>query len=260
MSTVSLPQYGIKQDLHTHTTYCDGKNTPREMIEAAIARGLCRIGFSGHSPSPCPDEDYAMKAEDVPRYVAEIRALAEEYRDRIEVLCGIEQDVYSPPAPEGLDYIIGSVHYVKVGEHFFAVDISPEDLRKNCDAYFGGDVYAMIEAYFAGYERLAQLNFDIVGHIDLITKFNRDGAFFDEQDERYLAAVRRAIDSLLPTGAYFEINTGAMSRGYRDTPYPAPWILSYIRERGGKFILSGDTHRAENLCYGFDTWCKLLSC
>ena len=258
MSTVDLQKYILLQDLHTHTTYCDGKNTPEEMIKAAIAKGLRRIGFSGHSPSPCPDEDYAMKQSDIPAYMAEVRALAEEYKDRIEVLCGIEQDVYSPPAPDGLDYIIGSVHYVKAGEHYFAVDISADDLRKNCDTYFGGDAYAMIEAYFAGYERLAQMKFDIVGHIDLITKFNRGGVFFDENDERYLAAARRAVDVLIPTGAYFEINTGVIPRGYRDAPYPAPEILEYIRSKGGKFILSGDTHRAENLCYGFDEWGKLL--
>ena len=258
MAKIDLLTHGTRQDLHTHTTYCDGKNTPREMIEAAIDMGLRRIGFSGHAPSPCPDEDYAMRAEAIPDYIAEVRALAEEYKGRIEVLCGIEQDVYSPPAPEGLDYIIGSVHYVKAGEHYFAVDISADDLRKNCDTYFGGDAYAMIEAYFAGYERLAQMKFDIVGHIDLITKFNRGGVFFDENDERYLAAARRAVDLLIPTGALFEINTGAISRGYRDAPYPAPPILDYIRKKGGKFILSGDTHRAENLCYGFDEWSKLL--
>ena len=259
MRAVDLLEYGTRQDLHTHTTYCDGKNPPREMIEAAMAKGLLRIGFSGHSPSPCPDEDYAMRAEDVPQYVAEVRALAKEYRDRIEVLCGIEQDVYSPQdAPAGLDYIIGSVHYVKAGDHYFAVDISPDDLRRNCDIHFGGDVYAMIEAYFAGYERLAQMKFDIVGHIDLISKFNRDGAFFDERDERYLAAARRAVDLLIPTGALFEINTGAISRGYRDAPYPGQPILDYIRSKGGKFILSGDTHRAENLCYEFDKWGHLI--
>ena len=259
MSKVDLQKHLREQDLHTHTTYCDGKNTPREMIEAAIAKGLRRIGFSGHSPSPCPNEDYAMKPEDVSVYVAEIRALAEEYKDQIEVLCGIEQDVYSPQdVPAGLDYVIGSVHYVKAGDHYFAVDISPDDLRRNCDVHFGGDAYAMIEAYFAGYERLANMKFDVVGHIDLITKFNRGGVFFDENDERYLAAARRAVDALIPTGAYFEINTGVIPRGYRDTPYPAQPVLDYIRSRGGKFILSGDTHRAENLCYGFDTWSKLI--
>ena len=258
MTRFDLLQYGALQDLHTHTTYCDGKNTPREMIEAAMEKGLRRIGFSGHSPSPCPDEDYAMARENVPAYVAEVRALAEEYKGRIEVLCGIEQDVYSPPAPEGLDYIIGSVHYVKVGDGYFAVDISPEDLARNCQEHFGGDYIALCEAYFAGYEQLAKLEFDIVGHIDLISKFNRGGKMFDEQNERYLAAARRAVDVLIPTGALFEINTGAMSRGYRDAPYPAPAIYDYIREKGGKFILSGDTHRAENLCYAFDEWGKLV--
>ena len=80
---------------------------------------------------------------------------------------------------------------------------------------------------------------------------------FDEQDERYLAAARHAVDVLIPKGVLFEINTGAISRGYRDAPYPAAPIYDYIREKGGKFILSGDTPRAENLCYAFDEWGKL---
>ena len=37
------------QNLHTHTNYCDGIDTPTEMIEAAIAKGFGGIGFSGHS-------------------------------------------------------------------------------------------------------------------------------------------------------------------------------------------------------------------
>ncbi len=257
MSKIDLLKYGALQDLHTHTTYCDGKNTPEEMVQAAIAKGMKRIGFSGHSPSPC-GEDYAMKPEEIATYIAQVRALAEKYKDGIEVLCGIEQDVYSPPAPTGLDYVIGSVHYVKVGDHYFAVDINPDDLARACRTYFGGDVYAMIEAYFSGYEQLAAMKPDIIGHIDLITKFNRGGVLFDENDERYLAAVRRAVDVLIPTGALFEINTGVIPRGYRDIPYPAPEILEYIRSRGGKFILAGDVHRAENLCYGFDEWSKLM--
>ena len=258
MSRVDLLKYGARQDLHTHTTYCDGKNTPREMIEAALSKGLKRIGFSGHSPSPCPHEDYAMCPAEIASYIAEIRELAEEYRDRIEVLCGIEQDVYSPPAPEGLDYIVGSVHYVKTDCGYFAVDIDRGNLMRNCDTHFGGDMIALCEAYFSGYEQLADMKFDIVGHIDLISKFNRGGALFDENDERYLAAARRAVDLLIPTGALFEINTGAMSRGYRDAPYPSPAIYEYIREKGGRFILSGDTHKAENLCFGFDEWERLL--
>lgn len=257
MGKLDLPKYGTLQDLHTHTTYCDGKNTPEEMIEAAIAKGLCRIGFSGHSPSP-RGEDYALKPEEIPTYIAEVRALAEKYKGRIEVLCGIEQDVYSPPVPEGLDYIIGSVHYIRVKDGYITVDYSAEELRRGCLTYFDGDPYAMCEAYFAAYGELAELKPDIVGHIDLITKFIEQDALFDPNHPRYLAAAFSAVDAMIPTGALFEINTGALSRGYRTTPYPAEPILAYIRERGGRVILTGDTHRAANLCYRFDEWRKLL--
>ena len=30
----------MKYDLHTHTTFCDGKNTPEEMVAAAFAAGV----------------------------------------------------------------------------------------------------------------------------------------------------------------------------------------------------------------------------
>lgn len=37
------------KNFHTHTTYCDGKNTAEEMILAAINQGFTALGFSGHS-------------------------------------------------------------------------------------------------------------------------------------------------------------------------------------------------------------------
>ena len=47
----------------------------------------------------------------------EERAMAEKYKDRIDILCGIEQEFYSPYAPEGYDYVIGSNHnFCKDGE------------------------------------------------------------------------------------------------------------------------------------------------
>ena len=92
---------------------------------------------------------------------------------------------------------------------------------------------------------------DIVGHFDLIRKFNRDGALFDEHHPRYTAARDRAIQALCSRGALFEINTGAISRGYRTVPYPNREMIDYIRQRGGSFLLSSDSHRADTLCYDF---------
>ena len=42
----------ILADLHTHTKYSHGGNTPNEMFEAAQARGLAYMGFTEHSPRP----------------------------------------------------------------------------------------------------------------------------------------------------------------------------------------------------------------
>ena len=37
------------QNLHTHSTYCDGNDTLEEMIQTCMAKGFTSLGFSGHS-------------------------------------------------------------------------------------------------------------------------------------------------------------------------------------------------------------------
>ena len=74
--------------LHNHSTWCDGKNTPREMIEAAIAAGFTDFGISGHT-YVTPD-DFGVRDEEA--YLKELRALQEEYRDRIRFWVGLEHD------------------------------------------------------------------------------------------------------------------------------------------------------------------------
>ena len=39
----------LHTDFHTHTTFCDGKSTPREMVEAAYRMGMTDFGVSGHA-------------------------------------------------------------------------------------------------------------------------------------------------------------------------------------------------------------------
>ncbi|MBQ3999858.1 MAG: hypothetical protein II643_02550 [Oscillospiraceae bacterium] len=83
-------------------------------------------------------------------------------------------------------------------------------------------------------------------------------SLFDEEDPRYIAAWRGALEKLLKTGAVFEINTGAMSRGYRTSPYPAPAILDEIKKGGGSLILSSDSHSPQTLLYGFERYEDML--
>jgi len=54
------------------------------------------------------------------------------------------------------------------------------------------------------------------------------------------------------------VNTGAMARGYKTTPYPARFILEEIKSLGGSVILSSDCHDADKLTFAFDESVKLL--
>jgi len=242
----------IARDLHMHTSYCDGNNTPEEMVLSAIDKGLTTVGISGHSYTFF-DTSYCMQKEDVPRYIAELRYLRAKYFDKIHVLCGVEQDYYSDYPTDEFDYVIGSVHYIKAGEEYIPVDESTEILNSAKEKYFGGDIYALCEEYFATVADVVnKTGCDIIGHFDLITKFIEREPLFDTNHPRYIAAWRKAADELLKTGVPFEINTGAISRGYRTSPYPAADIISYIKEHGGRFVLSSDAHSTEAVAFGFD--------
>ena len=76
---------------HTHTCYCDGADTPEELILEAIRLGCPAIGFTGHSYTPF-DLSYCMTLENTERYNEEIPRLKEKYKGKINVLFGIEQD------------------------------------------------------------------------------------------------------------------------------------------------------------------------
>ena len=253
-------------DFHTHTTYCDGNCTAREMAEAAIRQGLKVYGFSGHGYTPY-DESYCMLLSDEAAYEKEVRGLADEFADQIEILCGVEQDCLAGAPTRDWDYVIGSVHYIDCGSEggIIPIDETKEIWLDIVSQYFGGDVYAMIERYYETEALvLKKTGADIIGHFDLITKYNKggeganQGALFDEGDPRYIAAWQKAADKLLESGVPFEINTGGMSRGYRTDAYPAKPIRDYIASKGGKFILSSDSHKTDTLCSRFADYREYL--
>ncbi|MBO5060764.1 MAG: histidinol-phosphatase [Clostridia bacterium] len=246
----------MMKDLHIHTTFCDGENSPEEMVVAAIRRNMDCIGFSAHSYTFF-DESYCMKKEAYDSYKAEIAALKQKYGDKIKILCGIEQDFYSDMPTSGFDYVIGSVHYLKVGNDYFSIDDAADILKDAAQKYYSGDFYALCEDYYSTAAKIVQkTGADIIGHFDVISKFNEQGGFFDEKNERYITAYKAAIDKLAAMGAAFEINTGAISRGYKSAAYPSGDILSYLAEKNCKVILSSDSHSTASLCSHFDEYIK----
>lgn len=242
----------VLKDFHIHSTFSDGVCTPEEIINFAIDKGMSEIGISDHSYTFF-DEYPCKNMKDVDTYIETISKLKEKYSSKIKISCGIEQEYYSGKADERFDYVIGSLHYLKLNGEYVCIDFGVDKLKKAVDDYFGGDFYALIERYFSTISDIVEItNANIIGHFDIIAKYNEKYHLFDESGERYKAAWKAAADKLLKTGATFEINTGAMSRGHRSQPYPSKEILDYLADNGAKFILSSDSHKTETICAYFD--------
>lgn len=237
---------------HTHTTFCDGANTPEEIVLEALDKGLTALGFSEHSHISF-DPDSSMSEESTEEYIKTVRALAEKYRDKIKIFCGIEKDYYSDTPTRRFDYVIGSVHYVEKNGEYLVVDWKSEILEDGINRLFGGDALSLCERYFETVgDVVRKTDCDIIGHFDLVTKFNERKRLIDEDDPRYIRAYKNALDRLIPEDRLFEINTGPIARGYKKNPYPSRAILCEIAKRGGRVIISSDSHKKETLDSDFD--------
>ena len=246
------------QNLHSHSTYCDGTLTLEEMVCAAIEKGCGSFGFSGHSYAPY-DVDCCMSKENTSRYIHEIRDLKEKYSDRIEIFLGIEQDYYAEKTQGGMDYVIGAVHYIGKPDELCCIDGGEERQKQACVKYYDGDYYKMAEAYFQTVSNVAKkTSADIVAHFDLITKYNIGGKLFDENHPLYVKAALTAMDEILKTCKLFEVNTGAMYKHGKPSPYPSEFLLKEINKRGGEVILTSDSHDAGSICHEFEKTQKML--
>ena len=241
----------ITADFHVHTQFSDGRDAIGAVAARAYASGMTAVGFSEHVYAPY-DLEVCMRPGTAPAYREACRRLREEYRGRMAVYCGIEQDLFAEEPTDGYDYVIGAVHYVRINGEYLTVDWKRDTLDRAA-ALLGGDMLKVAEEYFRLVSRVVEVTrCQLIAHFDLIAKLNQREHLFDENDPRYVAAWRQAADILLETGVPFEINTGAVSRGYRTEAYPALPIRRYLRDRGARFVLSSDSHSLETLRYDFE--------
>lgn len=248
-----------KQNLHTHSTFDDGKDTPEEMILTAIEKGFSSIGFSGHSTTATP---LSMSVENAAAYLPAITALKEKYRGQIDVLCGLEFDVYTRTMEDVYDYTIGSIHYINTKDGDVGFDGSQAVVENIIKTHFGGDGMAYAKQY---YQQLAQLpeagKFDIIGHFDIITKHSENADFFDTDSKEYRSWAIEAAEALAGKIPLFEINSGAIPRGYRTSPYPMPFIVKEMKRLGFGAVITADCHDRNYLeCHREETKELLRAC
>lgn len=242
----------IKYNYHTHTRFSDGKNTPEEMIEAAIQLGFESIGISDHAYTDFCD-DWTIPWSRTDEYISTVYSLKRKYAGKINVYVGLEQDVFAAPVSDEFEYVIGSVHWLKKNGCHLPVDESRKTLQAAIQNHYDNDADALAEEYFSLVSSYAEdPAVSIVGHFDLITKFDEMDVPLFLPTPRYVAAWKSAGKKLIDAGKIFEINTGAIARNKRVTPYPSEEILKFLGENGARVILSSDCHSADALNCAFD--------
>jgi histidinol-phosphatase (PHP family) len=242
---------------HCHSRFDDGHAELEEYVLAARRKGLRTLGFAGHAPVPFPCS-WTIPAPLLPEYLQTARRLQNTYRDRIELLVGLEVDyipeIISPASAQigalKLDFTVGSVHFIGrlADGQLWCADGAAEELEQGITESFGGDVRRAVEAYYRLMAALvSSAPPDIVGHFDVVKKNNRDSKYFSEQTDWYRSAVGRTLEAVAASPCILEVNTGGIVRGTSGALYPSEWILAECLKREIPVMINSDAHKPEQL-------------
>lgn len=262
-------------DYHTHTVYSNhGQGHPRDSVLYALEQGMTALGFSEHFPLPHgthePSEGSAnMHWNQIDQYIQEVREVQAEFGHRIKILLGYELD-YLPDLVAEMqknferypaDYYVGSIHIVghfRSDHYQWLIDYTPETFEEGM-AEKGGAETVYTRYYQLVRDFAASFPYQIVGHLDLIKKFNIGQRYFDTNSEHYLSQVEATLDVLKANNKIVEINTAGLFKEIGEL-YPSDPILQMILQRRLPICLSSDAHRPNHLIREFSsTWQKLTT-
>ena len=251
-------------NLHTHSIYSDGKSQPREIVEEAVRQGLTTLGFSEHSPLPF-DNNFSVKEANMPKYVAEIAQLKAEFKDKIDIYCGLEADyltgVSEPFAVTKekyhLDYLIGGVHLVgqsaNPDEIWFIDGPKWEVYDEGLQKFFDGDIRRAVRRFFEqSNEMIENEPFDIIAHFDKIKMHNRE-RYFREDELWYRKLALETLDLIREKGLVMEINTRGIYKKRYNGFYPSPWLMEEACKMHIPAIISADAHHFSEITLEFAT-------
>lgn len=246
------------ENFHSHTEFCDGRASMKDIAAAALKAGFEVWGISPHSPICCPS-GANMKKEDVDCFIEEACCLRKEYEGKMIIKTGMEIDYISDsfgPHIEyfkslPLDYRIGSVHFVRTSEGKpVDVDGRVERFLSYLVSEFNGDLEYVAKTYFQmELEMLEKGGFDIIGHLD---KIGDNGSASDPKLEEYpwyAELVERVISKSVEKNITIEINTKKFDTSGRFFPAERWWPI--LKKYKAKLILSTDAHYPEKVAAGY---------
>lgn len=250
-----------KFNFHTHSNFCDGKNSIEEMCQAAIDRGLEILGFSSHAPVPFKNE-WSMSFSHVQEYQDKIKVVQELHKGKLQVFKGLEAD-YIPnrtvPFADWyrmlrLDYLIGGIHFVAIegSDALWSIDGPVEPYDEGLQLHFQGNIQKAVHAYYSQMrDMVTEEKPDVVAHLDKITMHNA-GRYFTDEEAWYKAEVHETLETIARHGTIVEINTRGLYRRKHTDFYPSVSIIQQCVQMGIPLTISTDAHASDECDKGFE--------
>lgn len=251
----------MKTDYHVHTAYSDDSEYPMEqVVRDAIAMGLEELCFTDHVdygikkdwdepgemlyrfniPGEPPREPFANV--DYPAYYAEYQRLQKRYAGQITLKLGLEfgMQAHTIGRYEALfarypfDFIILSVHQVEDKE-FWTQDFQRGRSQQEYNERYYEEMLYLVQHYH---------NYSVLGHMDLIARYDQAGPYPFEKLKPLLTAI---LQQVIADGKGIEVNTSCHRYGLQDLT-PARDILRLYRSLGGRILTIGsDSHKPAHL-------------
>jgi histidinol-phosphatase (PHP family) len=263
----------LKWDGHTHTQFCKhGSPAEQELyIDRAIELGFQRYSITEHPPLPegwVKDEklmaELAMSMEELPQYLAYARSMKEKYEGSIEITVGLEMDYLDgaealsdamlEPHLNVLEDVVVSVHYLPGVEGMRCIDFTAQDFSEGLLAYYGS-MDAVAEAYYNHVEKAIAWAAKLpmrkrLGHINLIEKFRTALPEIDQSlIERRLRGILPKLES---AGIGIDVNTAGLRVATCGRAYVPEWFIGECRERGIPLVYGSDSHKPEQVGFGWE--------
>ena len=234
----------MRVDLHNHTHLCNhASGSMEEYVKRAIDLNIDVYGFSEHAPVKNFEDAYRLALDKKSLYEASVLSLKEKYKNDIKILLAYEVDfiagdfILDEIKNANIDYLIGSVHYLKDWEFD-----NPAFIKE----YENRDVDQIWKEYFQAVELMAKAGyFNIAGHFDLIKVFK----VLPREDIRTIAMP--ALRAIKKANMALEINTAGIRKPVKEL-YPSRPLLEVALDLGIDITFSSDAHSVAQVGYKHD--------
>jgi len=244
-------------NIHTHSTYCDGKDTVEDMITSGIEKNFAILGFSSHAPMPFKNHFAIKNHQELTKYCNEVRLLAQKYLSQIKIYLSLEID-YIPSMTTSfdwfkkecdLDYTIGAVHLVKNNNNdLWFIDGGNTDIYDaGLRDFFDNDIKKAVRTYFDQVnEMISTQRPDMVAHFDKI-KMNNNNRFFLQSEQWYVDLINETLDNIKANNCVMEINTRGLYKKRHNALFPGMDIIKKAQRLNIPMSLNTDAHHHSEL-------------